>query len=176
MNKIAYYAKKIVGILSLIIKFIFSKYNKIWLIIIPDSIFIIFSINVLLYSFLNIKDDTTYLTNYCFAIIIIMASVCFSWVKVLKEEKEAKTIVVISQCGEMLLHSAVIFLLASSIKFISFHLDYMLFFSKTTIQIFSFLLHISYCYCFLMAYTKTYNAIFKINRILYERLHLGNKT
>ena len=62
----------------------------------------------------NPTKETISITNYAFAIVIALASVSFGYARCLDSEKQKNKM---QYCGERFLHSALLFLVASVIKF-----------------------------------------------------------
>ena len=159
------------------IRYIFvDNYYKVNLVILPNFLFTLVGLSIVIYGFRNITEDTTSLTNYGFAILAGLASVCFSWTRGLDVKKEPLMIERISKAGEGSLHCAIIFLLASSLKYSTIHLELLVPKSwtiiYTTIKI---LLTVVYGTCFSLGFFKFDRIIADINKLLYERLHKGER-
>lgn len=153
-----------------------DNFNKIFVVILPSIIFAILGFSILLYSFKNIREDTTYLTNYGFAILIGLSSVCFSWTRNIDNEKEPLMLKRVSASAEGFLHCAIIFLLSSIIKYgtlklgILFGEEYNLV-KEIIINSFS----IIYGLAFTSGFIKAERNIYNINLLLYERQHLNKR-
>jgi hypothetical protein len=159
------------------LRYIFiDNYYKVNLVLLPNFFFNIIGISVVIYGFRNIKEDTTSLTNYGFAILAGIASVCFSWIRGLDINNEPLMIERISKAGEGALHCAIIFLLASALKYSTLHLEFLIpktwIIIYTTINIF---LAVIYGTCFSLGFYKVGRIISDINKLLYERLHKGER-
>jgi hypothetical protein len=157
-------------------KYFFNNYNKITIVIVPTILLAIFGLTFILDLFRDIKNDTTSLTNYGFAILAGLATICFSWTRGLDNSKEPIMIRKISRCGELAIQSAIIFLLASALKYSAIHIDKWTFEDWKIISMpLGAILNISYALCFTFASYKTYDVLIDINKILYERLHLNKR-
>jgi hypothetical protein len=64
--------------------------------------------------FINPSEDTVGITNYAFAIVGALSSISFAYARTI-EDKDAKQ--TIQYCGERFLHSALLFLVASIMKY-----------------------------------------------------------
>lgn len=79
-----------------------------------------FLITTILSIFINYKVDTIFLTNYGFAILIGISSVCFSWARNIdKNEDIWDEYERIMDCAVDSIYSAILFLLSSGFKFLS---------------------------------------------------------
>lgn len=153
-----------------------DNYYKVFLVILPNFFFGILGVNIIVFNFKNINQDTTNLTNYGFAILAGISSICFSWTRGLDKDKEQLMIDRISKAGEGSLHCAIIFLLASALKYSSLHLDLII--PKTWklfYVIMNSILTITYATCFTLGFIKVNQVVCDINKLLYERLHKGLK-
>lgn len=65
----------------------------------------------------NASDINLQITNFAFAILLGLSSVCFSWVRTF-ESLEDKTAISIRQSGELSLFAAILFLLASFLNYL----------------------------------------------------------
>ncbi len=90
--------------------FFIDNFDKINLVVLPNLLFGLVGASIIIYGFENIKEDTTSLTNYGFAILAGIASICFSWTRGLDIKEEPLMIARISKAGEGSLHCAIIFL------------------------------------------------------------------
>lgn len=79
---------------------------------------------ILLYSFRDYKVDTITLTNYIFAIFIGLSAGCFSCTRALNQTEEPKMYERILKAGGLSLHSGIIFLIASALKYMMLHLQF----------------------------------------------------
>ncbi|HBL75987.1 MAG: hypothetical protein A2W90_11260 [Bacteroidetes bacterium GWF2_42_66] len=154
----------------------FDNYYKVFLVILPNFFFSILGASIVIYGFKNIEEDTTNLTNYGFAILAAISSVCFSWTRGLDSTKEPLMIDRIAKAGEGSLHCAIIFLLASALKYSTLHLDVLV--PKSWTILYSTLnltLILIYGTCFTLGFYKVDRIICDINKLLYERLHKGER-
>lgn len=159
------------------LKYVFvDNFNKVFLVELPNFFFGLLGSTIVIYGFKNINEDTTSLTNYGFAILVGISSVCFSWTRGLDNEKEPLMIKRISQAGEGSLHCAIVFLLASALKYSTLHLDFLIpktwTIAYTTMNI---ILTLVYGTCFLLGFYKVDRIVCDINKLLYERLHKGER-
>ena len=154
----------------------YENYNKIFIVIIPSVIFALLGGSILLYSFKNINEDTTYLTNYGFAILIGLSSVCFSWTRNLDNEKEPLMLRTASASAEGFLHCAIIFLLSSIIKYGTLKIDILFGEEYNVVKtIIISILSILYGISFTLGFFKAERNLYYINLMLYERQHLNKK-
>ena len=70
--------------------------------------------------FTDQNNDTVYLTNIAFAMLIGISSVSFSWARAIDPNRKNK-IEAIVKGGEYSLKSAILFLSASGVKYVSIH-------------------------------------------------------
>ncbi len=177
LKKIIYPFKWTITKIGKGLKYVFiDNYYKVFLVTLPNFFFGILGASIVIYGFKNIKEDTTNLTNYGFAILAGISSICFSWTRGLDKEKEPLMIDRISQAGEGSLHGAIIFLLASALKYSSIHLDFII--PKTWAIFYAIMnpfLTLTYATCFTLGFYKVDLVICDINKLLYERLHKGLK-
>jgi hypothetical protein len=91
----------------------------------PIIAFFIFIIAWLGSEFLTPKKDTTIFLSVGFAMLIGLASVCFSWVKTIdgNEENDQKTKKVIKVCGESFFITALYMVVAIALQYVSLKLD-----------------------------------------------------
>ncbi len=162
------------------IKYFKENFYKITLVNLPNFFILLFGYTLILYSFTNLKEDTTFLTNYGFAILVGVASICFSWVRSLDKTSEPKMISRLNKYGEYAVHAAIIFLLGSVVKYMALHLDILfnLFMLKQWITprlYVQIVMSSISSLCFTQAFIKANFSISGINLLLYERLHLGEK-
>ena len=154
----------------------YENYHKIFMVIIPSVIFAILGGSILLYSFKNINEDTTYLTNYGFAILIGLSSVCFSWTRNLDKEKEPLMLKTVSASAEGFLHCAIIFLLSSVIKYGTLKIDILFGEEYNLVKtIIISTLSILYGITFTLGFFKVERNLYYINLLLYERQHLNKR-
>ena len=149
--------------------------GRIFILYIPSALVILLGAFVFFDSFQSADQDTTYLTNYGFAILIGLASICFSWVRNLDREKEPLMINKVTEAGENSFHSSIIFLIASGIKYSLVNLH--LFISKEYFiysPIHTFL-YMIFMICFGVAYVKFESVIRELNYVLYERLNQNKR-
>jgi hypothetical protein len=66
--------------------------------------------------FINPSEETISVTNFAFAIVIAMASVSFGYARCLDNAEQKNKM---QYCGERFLHSALLFLVASVVKYFS---------------------------------------------------------
>ncbi len=179
MNTMKKILKKIISFLkwsTLKIVFPFryyiENYYKINIVILPNLLIGLVGFVIVIHELLNVKNDTTHITNYGFAILVGMASVCFSWIRALSQSENDQVINSIRKAGEMFLHSAIIFLLASALKYASFHTDYLIPTNFITItNILKYLLLVIYSICFGTGFYKAFEGLIIMNLVLYKRLH-----
>lgn len=149
-----------------------DNFNKTFLVTLPNFLFGFVGACIIIYGFKNIKEDTTSLTNYGFAILAGIASICFSWTRGLDQAKEPSMIARISKAGESSLHCAILFLLASALKYGAIHLDTLIPKSwKIIYTIVGISLTITYSVCFTLGFYKVDRVLCDINKLLYERIH-----
>jgi hypothetical protein len=139
---------------------------------IPDILLYFLITAAVLYNFKNLKSDTTNLTNYGFAILAGMGSICFSWSRCLDSKEESVAIKKITNAGEVFFHSAVIFLIASIFKYSSLHTEYIIpreypNAANVIRKSLSYLNAISLTY----GYIKFLPAFLKLNQLLYDRVY-----
>lgn len=155
------------------IKYFLEKPNKIFLIFIPNFFFTVLGISIVFYNFQNIKEDTTSLTNYGFAILAGISSLCFSWARGLNKDEDAQILKKVTICGESFFHSAIIFLLLSAIKYSTIHLEIFIP-KKWEIQhniVYRILRNVHFI-GFTLSFYKVNGNICSLNKLLYERTHL----
>jgi hypothetical protein len=70
-----------------------------------------FAINLLI----NPNENTISITNYSFAIVAALSSICFAYSRAIDDDKEIRE--TLQYCGERFLHSAIQFLVASLVKY-----------------------------------------------------------
>lgn len=146
--------------------------GRIFILYIPSALVILLGAFVVFDNFHRADKDTTYLTNYGFAILIGIASICFSWARNMEKENEPLMSMKVKIAGENSFHSAIIFLIASAIKYSLVNLD--LFISKNWYYIYAivhFFLYLVFLICFTIAYIKFEGVIRNLNFLLYERLN-----
>ena len=107
---------------------VFGLLIKVITVVIPLAFFVLVSQIMFAYplGFVFIKlidprSDTTGITNYGFAILAGFASIAFSWSRAVNPDNKQK-IRKIVEAGEDWFKSAILFLFASGIKFMSFRL------------------------------------------------------
>ncbi len=150
-----------------------DNFYRINLVVLPNFLFSIVGITIVLYGFKNFKEDTTNLTNYGFAILAGIASICFSWIKVLDINKEPLMFGRVSNAAEGSFQCAITFILASALKYSSLHLEEFIPKSWTIIYLtFYSILGFTYGICFTFGFIKVDNILSDLNKLLYERLHL----
>jgi hypothetical protein len=105
---------------------VFGLFTKIITVVIPLAFLILVSQIIFTYplgfvfiKLIDPKSDTTGITNYGFAILAAFASIAFSWSRAVNPENKEK-IKRIVEAGEDWFKSAILFLFASGIKFMSF--------------------------------------------------------
>lgn len=96
--------------------------KKILVVYLPILAFGLFMIVWMTTVFLEPKKDVTVFLSVGFAMLIALASVCFSWVKTI-DEKDQKTIREIKICGESFLLSAIVIVVAIALKYVSLTLE-----------------------------------------------------
>ncbi len=169
------FVKKILRSIGFPFRYYIENYNRINLVILPTYILGLLGFVVVIHELLNKKNDTTNITNFGFAILVGMASVCFSWIRALSQDEPDSVAHSIRKAGEMFLHSAIIFILASSLKYTSFHLDFLIPSGLTVvINIFKYTLLIVYSICFGTGFYKAFEGLIIVNLVLYQKLH-GNE-
>lgn len=154
------------------------KFIKAFSINIPLMLFLILGLSIMLSIFKNKNQDTTNLTNYGFAILIGFSSVCFSWARNMNPEKEPKMLEKISNCGEVSLLAAILFLVASLIKYCHINIDEIYFMKKIPFiyyRIINIFLELVYGICFVSAYYHTYYIFKTINNVIFNRQYKETK-
>lgn len=155
------------------LKYFIDKPNKIFLIFIPNFFFTILGISILFYNFQNIKEDTTSLTNYGFAILVGISSLCFSWARGLNKDEDTQTLEKATIFGESFFHSAIIFLLLSAIKYATIHLELLIPKKLETYHTVVYkILEIAHFIGFTLSFYKVNGNICALNKLLYERTHI----
>ena len=116
------------------------------------------------------SQDTVNLTNYGFAILVGLSSVCFAWARSLKEGEEE--IIEIIFYAESFLHCAIIFLITSAIKYAYIHMSELIlkewYVAYYTLKI---ALGLTHSFCFTLAFYKVDGAIKGLNGLLYDWLN-----
>jgi hypothetical protein len=115
----------------------------------------------------NFSKDTFGLTNYGFAILLGISSICFSWARNLSADKEKEKKRLMDNATEAL-YGALIFLLASGFKFVSFVRDnaYLQSLESLNPKILYIPKGLAFL-CFIVAGIRFYNVIFDILKILF---------
>ena len=90
----------------------------------PVSIMAIIGLYFTFKILANPLVDTVLIINYSFAIVAALSSLSFSYEKAIKGEQQQKDR--INYCGERFLHSAILFLIASVIKYFIMQKDILL--------------------------------------------------
>lgn len=148
-----------------------SSFNEFFLVIFPNLLFTIFGYGIIIYSFKNVDIDTTNLTNYGFAILAGISSICFSWSKNLNSEDEntSERIIIIAEC---FLHTAIIFLLSSAIKYSAIHIDLLIPKEWNILyKICYYILAFSNSMCITFGFFKMNSSVTDLNKLLFERLY-----
>lgn len=102
-------------LLKKIFRLLFSKKTLyFWF---PVLLFVYVVFMIILDYFGNIENDTTTLTNFGFAILGGISSITFSWQKTLDKEDDSTLINELQRYGELALYAAILFLIASSLKY-----------------------------------------------------------
>jgi len=115
----------------------------------------------------NFSKDTFGLTNYGFAILLGISSICFSWARNLSPDKEKEKKRLTDNATEAL-YGALIFLLASGFKLVSFVRDnsYLQSLESLNPKIFYVPKGLAIL-CFIVAGIRFYNVIFDILKIIF---------
>jgi hypothetical protein len=115
----------------------------------------------------NFSKDTFGLTNFGFALLLGISSICFSWARNLSPDKEKEKKRLMDNATEALF-GALIFLLASGFKFVSFVRDnaYLQCLESLNPKIFYIPKGLAFL-CFVVAGIRFYNVIFDILKIIY---------
>ncbi len=172
LSKILFPFKWVFQQIGRCIKYIVQNFEQLFIVTLPNYFFGGLGVAIIIAEFKDFKKDTTGLTNYGFAILAGISSLCFSWLKTLDANKEPKMIKEISIAGEGSLHAAIIFLLSSALKYGSFHLNSVIpvdwkIFNRT----FGVALLITYTISFTLGFYLVIEVVSKLNKILYLRLY-----
>lgn len=121
------------------------------------------------------KIDTIPMTNAAFAITAGLASVCFSYERAIRITEPEKNSVLI-RCGERLLHSSILFLVASSLKYLGGQkYIFELLHKGWVTQIVYYSIPVSYLLCFTWSWYIGTNALLDLNRLLISRSRSSRK-
>lgn len=147
-----------------------QPFEKVFIVYIPNFIILAFGIALLGNKFSNMSEDTTNFTNIGFAILSGLSILCFTWASTFDKDEIRRE--KIRNFGENSLHAAVLFLIASTVKYIS--LNHSIFGLNLFLDIKIINSFISSLLFFLIiaALYKTTYVLFNINRMLYERIGL----
>ena len=145
--------------------------GRIFILYIPTFLFIALGAFLVFDNFQSADKDTTYLTNYGFAILIGLTSICFSWTRNMYNEKEPLMLAIVSKAGENSFHSSIIFLIASSLKYSLVNLNKFLDSNTIFFNIIHVILYAVFLVCFSIAYIKFESVIRELNYLLYDRLN-----
>lgn len=145
--------------------------GRIFILYIPTFLVIVLGAFMIFDNFQSADKDTTYLTNYGFAILIGLASISFSWARNMDKEKEPVMLGIVSKAGENSFHSSIIFLIASGLKYSLVNLNQFLENDTIFFNIIHLILYIVFLVCFAIAYIKLESVIRELNHLLYERLN-----
>lgn len=151
-----------------------NKLGRIFILHIPSYIISLLGLVIILDDFQTADKDTTYLTNYGFAILIGFASICFSWARNMDREKEPKMLDEVSIAGEKSFHSAILFLMGSGIKYILINLTIYIE-SSAVLYCLHIFFYVIYLACFAIAYIKFESVIRDLNFLLHKRLNQKTK-
>jgi hypothetical protein len=149
-----------------------NKIGRFFIVFIPSFLLILLGAFIIFDNFQTASKDTTYLTNYGFAILIGIASICFSWARNMNIEIEPLMISRVNIAGENSFHSAILFLIASGIKHSLVNLETYVTKQWFYVQnILHLILYIIFLICFTIAYIKFEAVIRDLNFLLYDRLN-----
>lgn len=176
--KTYYLIKQVVFRISKLINYFYYKreLGMMLIVFIPSILLAILFGFIVLDDFTQSSKDTTYLTNYGFAILIGISSICFSWARNMDKESEPLMLNKVSTSGENSFHCAIMFLISSAIKYSLVNLNFYI--PKEWFYIYNILHTFLYCIfllCFTIAYVKFEGVIRELNFLLYERLNLKEK-
>jgi hypothetical protein len=145
-----------------------KRFDAAIIVIAPTIILWLTAFLSILNEFQNSGANTGPFTNIAFAVLAGIAAVCFSWASRLEKEKGLKMYNNIIHAGELAFHSAIIFLCASSIKYVNSTFSA----NSSNILIKSRFLEFVFAFCFLYAYVKALLSLTILNYILFWRLSL----
>lgn len=147
-----------------------QHWGKIHLIYIPLAIFITIGVLVIVYSFRNMKQNNTDLTNVSFAMFVTLASASFSYARTYDPEKDKARVKKIIGTGETALQAAICFLFSSALKYINLRLVTILPKGYLLSAVYG-LIYITYFLCFILAFYFAIFSVFHLNTILVRRFH-----
>ena len=125
---------------------------------------------MIIYSFRNMNQNNTDLTNVSFAMFVTLASASFSYARTYDPDKHKLRISKIISAGEKSMQAAIFFLFSSALKYINLRLVSI--FPKGYLRTSVFgLIYFTYFLCFIMAFYFAIIAVFYLNSILIKRFH-----
>jgi hypothetical protein len=134
----------------------------------PISILAVVGIYFAFKILINPLVDTVSITNYAFAIVIALSSVSFSYEKTYKGETVGKE--KLRYCGERFLHSSILFLIASVIKYFLMQDDVLAFSNSSSLLRFIFLIiRLFPGFLFLGSLVNVIAALRELNLILFSQ-------
>lgn len=165
-------AKKIAQKIIKVHNSYWEHWSKIHLVYIPLIIFITIGVLVMIYSFRNMRQNNTDLTNVSFAMFVTLASASFSYAKTYdrNKEKDRPRINKIISAGETSMQAAIFFLFSSALKYINLRLIH-IFPKGFVLSAIYWLIYATYFLCFILAFYFAIFAVFYLNTILIKRFH-----
>lgn len=121
--------------------------------------------------FINPARDTMSITNYAFAIVIALSSVSFGYARCLDDIEDKKTI---EYCGERFLHSAILFLVASIVKYFLLQDDIQAM-NEGVAGVFISFVRIFPGALFLLSLINCIAALRELNTVLYQKKKPGQE-
>lgn len=152
--------------------FFIDNHKYMFMVELPGLLISLLGTGVILFHFKNIKEDTSNITNYGFAILAGISSICFSWIKTLDKEIEPEMIKKITHVGESFFYCSILFLILSALKYSSLHLEYII--PKSFSPYYNFVYWttlVTHSFCFTYTFLKLDLVFNQLNILLFQRLN-----
>jgi len=158
-----------------ILKWFFQNFNELMYLKIPLILFYFFGFNLIIFLFFHQDKDTTDITTSIFAIMATISAICFSWSKALDEKSESQYV---NKLGERFFQSSLLFILASSLKYISinFYKNNAIFNYFLNEDVFKSVFNYFYMLVFSTAFSKAGFIFSDLNKFLWKKHGMSTGT
>ena len=122
----------------------------------------------------NPESNTINITNYTFAVVAAFSAISFSFARTIENDKETRSMV--QYCAERFLHSSILFIVASIVKFFLIQTEVIAFASRSKLAALVFvLINIMPGVLYLGSVTSSVAALRELNALLYSRKKPGHE-